>query len=65
MIAAYVIGYSVTKDYLAQNTHLKFAAGAGDTRRNRLPTTPRHRRIRNNPVFARQRHINKPDIMDA
>ena len=31
MIAAYVIGYSVTKDYLAQNTHLKFAAGANDT----------------------------------
>ncbi|MDO4560161.1 MAG: DUF3089 domain-containing protein [bacterium] len=31
MIAAYVIGYSVTKDYLAQNPHLKFAEGADDT----------------------------------
>ncbi len=31
MVAAYVIGYSVTEDYLAQNPHLKFAEGAGDT----------------------------------
>jgi len=31
MIAAYVIGYSVTDDYLAQNPHLKFATDAGDT----------------------------------
>jgi len=31
MIAAYVIGYSVTKDYLAKNPHLKFAAGPDDT----------------------------------
>lgn len=31
MIAAYVIGYSVTDDYLSQNPHLKFATGAGDT----------------------------------
>jgi len=31
MIAAYVIGYSVTKDYLAQNPHLKFAEGPDDT----------------------------------
>lgn len=31
MIAAYVIGYSVTNDYLAQNPHLKFAEGADDT----------------------------------
>jgi hypothetical protein len=31
MIAAYVIGYSITPDYLAQNPHLKFASGAGDT----------------------------------
>ncbi|WP_243136747.1 DUF3089 domain-containing protein [Acetobacterium paludosum] len=31
MIAAYVIGYSVTDDYLAQNPNLKFATGAGDT----------------------------------
>jgi hypothetical protein len=31
MIAAYVIGYSVTKEYLAKNPHLKFAAGANDT----------------------------------
>lgn len=31
MIAAYVIGYSVTGDYLAQNPHLKFAEGADDT----------------------------------
>ncbi len=31
MVAAYVIGYSITDDYLAENPHLKFAAGAGDT----------------------------------
>lgn len=30
MIAAYVIGYSVTEEYLATNTHLKFAQGADD-----------------------------------
>ena len=31
MIAAYVIGYSITKDYLEANPHLKFAEGAEDT----------------------------------
>lgn len=31
MVAAYVIGYSITDDYLAQNPNLKFATGAGDT----------------------------------
>jgi len=31
MVAAYVIGYSVTEDYLAQNPHLKFANGPDDT----------------------------------
>lgn len=31
MIAAYVIGFSVTKDELKQNPHLKFAEGADDT----------------------------------
>jgi len=31
MIAAYVIGYSVTEDYLANNPHLKFAQGPDDT----------------------------------
>lgn len=31
MIAAYVIGYSVTGDYLAKNPHLKFAKGSDDT----------------------------------
>lgn len=31
MIAAYVIGYSVTKDYLVKNPHLKFAEGSDDT----------------------------------
>lgn len=31
MVAAYVIGYSVTEDYLAKNPHLKFAEGADDT----------------------------------
>lgn len=31
MIAAYVIGYSVTEDYLAANPHLKFAESADDT----------------------------------
>ncbi|MDD5711752.1 MAG: DUF3089 domain-containing protein, partial [Smithellaceae bacterium] len=31
MIAAYVIGQSVTAEYLAQNPHLKFATGATDT----------------------------------
>lgn len=31
MVAAYVIGYSVTDEYLAKNPHLKFAKGADDT----------------------------------
>jgi hypothetical protein len=31
MIAAYVIGYSVTDEYLARNPHLKFATGPDDT----------------------------------
>lgn len=31
MVAAYVIGYSVTGDYLAQNPHLRFAEAADDT----------------------------------
>lgn len=31
MIAAYVIGYSVTDEYLSDNPHLRFAEGAGDT----------------------------------
>ncbi len=31
MVAAYVIGFSVTKEYLAQNAPLKFATGPDDT----------------------------------
>ncbi len=31
MVAAYVIGYGVTRTYLAQNRQLKFAMGANDT----------------------------------
>jgi hypothetical protein len=31
MVAAYVIGYSVTDQYLAKNPHLKFAEGPKDT----------------------------------
>ena len=31
MVAAYVIGFSVTEDYLAQNVPLKFATGPDDT----------------------------------
>ena len=31
MVAAYAIGWSITRDYLAQNPHLKFATGATDT----------------------------------
>lgn len=31
MVAAYVIGYSVTQDYLYNNPHLKFASGSDDT----------------------------------
>ena len=31
MVAAYIIGYSITEDYLARNPHLKFAEGATDT----------------------------------
>ena len=31
MVAAYVIGFAVTKDYLAQNAPLKFATGPDDT----------------------------------
>lgn len=31
MVCAYAIGFSVTEDYLQQNTHLKFATGETDT----------------------------------
>lgn len=31
MVAAYVIGYSVTPEYLVENPHLKFAEGPDDT----------------------------------
>ena len=31
MIAAYVIGFSITKEYLEENKHLKFATGESDT----------------------------------
>lgn len=31
MVAAYIIGYSVTGEYLAKNSHLKFAEGPDDT----------------------------------
>ncbi len=31
MVAAYVIGFSITKDYLESNPHLKFATGESDT----------------------------------
>ena len=31
MIVAYIIGYSVTDEYLAENPHLKFAEGPNDT----------------------------------
>ena len=31
MIVAYVIGYSITPEYLVQNPHLKFATGPDDT----------------------------------
>lgn len=31
MVAAYVIGYSITEEYLKKNTHLKFAEGVDDT----------------------------------
>lgn len=31
MIAAYIIGYPITDEYLAQNPHLKFAQGPDDT----------------------------------
>ncbi len=31
MVAAYVIGYSITDDYLAKNPDLKVATGSGDT----------------------------------
>jgi hypothetical protein len=31
MVAAYVVGYSVSDEYLAKNPHLKFAEGPDDT----------------------------------
>ena len=31
MVAAYIIGYSVTEEYLAENPHLKFAESPDDT----------------------------------
>ncbi|MGX8703481.1 MAG: DUF3089 domain-containing protein [bacterium] len=31
MVAAYTIGFSITKEYLEENPHLKFAAGESDT----------------------------------
>lgn len=31
MVAAYLIGFGITKDWLKENQHLKFATGEGDT----------------------------------
>jgi len=31
MVAAYIIAYSVTSDFLKENTHVKYASGASDT----------------------------------
>jgi hypothetical protein len=31
MVAAYIVGQSITPEYLAQNPHLRYARGAGDT----------------------------------
>jgi hypothetical protein len=31
MVAAYIIGYSVTEDYLEENPHIHFSEGRGDT----------------------------------
>lgn len=50
MIAAYVIGYSVTEEYLANNPHLKFAQGANDTGVIISYNTEAPEVIGNNPV---------------
>ena len=31
MVAAYIVGQSITREYLAENRFLKYARGAGDT----------------------------------
>ena len=51
MIAAYVIGYSVTGEYLAKNPHLKFAENAGDTQVIISYNTEAPEVIGNNPVL--------------
>ena len=50
MIAAYVIGYSVTEDYLAKNSHLKFAEGPDDTGVIISYNTEAPKVVGNNPV---------------
>ena len=65
MIAAYVIGYSVTGQYLAQNPHLRFAEGPDDTGviisyNTEAPTVLSTGR--SGRVGRRSRH--KPDYLD-
>ena len=50
MIAAYVIGYSITPDYLAQNPELRFAEGPDDTGVIVSYNTEAPKVIGNNPV---------------
>ena len=40
MVAAYVIGYSITKDDLEANPALKFAEGADDLRAGQITFLP-------------------------
>ena len=63
MIAAYVPGYSITPQYLAQNPELKFAKGAGRHGSDSLlehRSAHRRARIRR----AARRHGHQPDHLD-
>ncbi len=60
MIAAYVIGYSITPEYLAQNRHLKFAEGPDDTGVIVSYNTEAPQMVGKNPVVLPGAHVINP-----
>jgi hypothetical protein len=60
MIAAYVIGYSITPEYLAENPHLKFAEGPADTRVIVSYNTEAPQMVGKNPVVLPGAHVINP-----
>ena len=64
MIAAYVVGQSITPQYLAQNPHLKFGTGPDDTGVILSWNTEAPVVDGTNPVIVTGRHRHQPDHVD-